>query len=81
MNLKGSDLDLVLTQVEYVYDMVVNTPQKNLNDALDSFENQFGYSIMDNATEEEKITQDELDLINENRKAQGLEPRTMDNFK
>ncbi len=81
MNLQGSDLDLVLNQVEYVYDMVVNTPQKNLNDALNSFENQFGYSIMDNATEEEKITQDELDLINENRKAQGLEPRTMDNFK
>tara|TARA_R100001509_G_scaffold1215_1_gene1170 strand:- start:2991 stop:4904 length:1914 start_codon:yes stop_codon:yes gene_type:complete len=80
MNLEGSDLDLILNQVEYVYDMVVNTPQKNLNDALDTFENQFGYSIMGDTVEEEPITQEELDLINQNRKAQGLEPRKMSDF-
>lgn len=74
LNLEGADLDLILNQVEYVYDMVVTKAQKNLDDALDSFESNFGYSIIP------RITQDELDEINEGRKARGEKPLTMDDF-
>tara|TARA_R110002012_G_scaffold9207_9_gene42329 strand:- start:3231 stop:5090 length:1860 start_codon:yes stop_codon:yes gene_type:complete len=75
LSLEGSDIDLILNQVEYVYDMVVTNAQKNLDTALDSFENNFGYSIIP------KISQEELKAINEKRKEQGLKPRTMDDFK
>jgi len=74
LSLEGSDLDLILNQVEYVYDMVVTDAQKNLDMALDSFENQFGYSVIP------KISQEELDAINAKREEDGLEPRKMSDF-
>ena len=74
LSLEGSDLDLILNQVEYVYDMVVTDAQKNLDMALDSFENQFGYSVMP------KISREELDAINAKREEDGLEPRKMSDF-
>ena len=74
LSLEGSDLDLILNQVEYVYNMVVTNAQKNLDTALDSFENQFGYSVMP------KISQEELDAINAKREEDGLEPRKMSDF-
>ena len=74
LSLEGSDLDLILNQVEYVYDMVVTDAQKNLDMALDTFENQFGYSVMP------KISQEELDAINAKREEDGLEPRKMSDF-
>ena len=74
LSLEGSDLDLILNQVEYVYDMIVTDSQKNLDTALGTFENQFGYNIMPNISEEE------LNLINEKREADGLKPRKMSDF-
>jgi len=74
-SLASSDPELVLKQVEYVYDMIVTRSQKNLDNALVGFEENFGYSIMPNQSD--IPSQEELDALNE---ANGTN-LTMDDFK
>ena len=65
LSLEGSDLNLILNQVEYVYDMVVTKPQRNLDNALKGFEENFGYSISGGSNQKsDKPTQAELDAMN-----------------
>ena len=64
LNLEGSDLNAVLGQVEYVYDMVVTGAQKDLDTAIASFENNFGETISNKSTSGPK-DQAELDEFNE----------------
>jgi len=65
LSLEGSDLNLILNQVEYVYDMVVTGPQRDLDNALKGFEENFGYSISGGSNQKsDKPTQAELDAMN-----------------
>jgi len=65
MSLAGSNPELVLNQVKYVYDMVVTKPQKDLDNALKGFEDNFGYSISGGSNQKsDKPTQAELDAMN-----------------
>ena len=63
LNLEGSDLNAVLGQVEYVYDMVVTGAQKDLDTAISSFENNFGETISNKSTSGPK-DQAEVDEFN-----------------
>ena len=74
LNLEGSNPELVLRQVEYVYNMVVTGAQKDLDSAINTFENTFNENVSP------AITQAELDAINEIRKANGEKPRKMEDY-
>ena len=63
LSLEGSDLNLILNQVEYVYDMVVTGAQKDLDTAIASFENNFGETISNKSTSGPK-DQAEVDEFN-----------------
>ena len=76
MTLAGSDPELVLNQVKYVYDMVVTKPQRDLDNALKGLEENFGISISPNQSDMPE-SQEELDAMN---KAMGTN-YTMDDFK
>jgi len=67
LNLEGSDLNAVLGQVEYVYDMVVTGAQRDLDTAISSFEKNFGETISNKSTSGPK-DQAELDEFNERYK-------------
>ena len=75
LSLEGSDLDLILNQVEYVYDMVVTGAQKDLDTAIASFENNFGETISNKSTSGPK---DQAE-VNEFNKMYGTE-FTMETF-
>jgi hypothetical protein len=75
MSLAGSDPELVLRQVEYVYNMVVTGAQKDLDNAIAGFEENFGFSITPNQSD--IPSQEELDALNA---ANGTN-FTMDDFK
>lgn len=74
IRLGNADPELIRNQIEHIYNMVVTKPQRDLDTAISSFKDNFGFSIMSLPTE------DELRIINEKRKARGEPPVTMDDF-
>ena len=79
MSLAGSNPELVLNQVKYVYDMVVTKPQRDLDNALKGFEENFGYSIS-GGSNSNLPTESELEQVNALRKSRGEKPLTMESY-
>ena len=79
MSLAGSDPELVLNQVRYVYNMVVTSPQRDLDNALEGFKENFGYSIS-GGSNSTLPTEQELEQVNALRKSRGEEPLTMESY-
>jgi len=79
MSLAGSDPELVLNQVRYVYNMVVTGPQRDLDNALEGFKENFGYSIS-GGSNSTLPTEQELEQVNALRKSRGEEPLTMESY-
>ena len=75
IDLTSADPALIMQSLGRVYELILVARQRNLNTAKTNLNETFGVSF------EESITQEELDLINEKRKKDGLELRTMDDFK
>ena len=75
IDLTSADPALIMQSLGRVYELILVARQRNLNTAKTNLNETFGVSF------EESITQEELDLINEKRKKDGLELRKMDDFK
>ena len=72
IGLKDADPDLILNQINDIYDLIVTKAQKNLDLSIRTLERDFGIVISPNMP-----TQEELDAMN---KANGTN-LTMDDFK
>jgi hypothetical protein len=70
----------LLSKLGYVYEMVVDRSQSNIDTALDTLENEAGVML----PRSNEISQEQLKYLNEKRVASGKNPYTMEeiqNFK
>tara|TARA_R100000234_G_scaffold39264_2_gene23290 strand:+ start:2026 stop:3888 length:1863 start_codon:yes stop_codon:yes gene_type:complete len=77
--LAGSDPATIKNQLQDIYDLVVVKAQKNLDTAVSELQNKFGVTISPN-TDNFIPTENELKIINQNRKRRGQKPLTMGDF-
>lgn len=74
----SGDVDLIKSQLKDIYDLTVLKPQENLDRAVSWLQQNAGIKF--GSAQNDKPTEDELKIINENRKARGEPPVTMDDF-
>ena len=77
--LSGSDPATIKNQLQDIYDLVVVKAQKNLDTAVSELQNKFGVTVSPN-TDNFIPTENELKIINQNRKRRGQKPLTMGDF-
>ena len=77
----NADADLVRSQVKDIYNLVVTNGQRNLDNAIASFEENFGVPLAVQGNAPGQPTKAELQQLNARRVAAGKEPLTMDDFK
>lgn len=81
ISMSSADPEMILNQIEYIYNMVVTNSQRNLDDAVDSLDRNFGISVGGRRPANDMPTEQELEAINNSRKSRGAAPLTMDDFK
>jgi hypothetical protein len=75
----SGDAELIKKKLKEIYKLTVLKPQENLDRAVSWMEQNAGIKF--GPAQGDMPTEAELEMINENRKARGEQPLTMDDYK